>query len=186
MKILIAVTGPHNERTRAVVKILLDELALMHINMKQPLIDFAAECMNVDVHHLEHHVPLHHVIPELRETVGEVQARIKRVLCAEDKDYFVKFAEKQINKNKSLAIANIFNGNIVSNICTESEAEWARKNKAFFIHVRDSDATTPEDIIKHHQQDRVILTSRKWPRDGENLDWILRAIWNHFGIKKAA
>ncbi|MES2181576.1 MAG: hypothetical protein V4493_05710 [Pseudomonadota bacterium] len=178
MKPLIAITGPHSIRTRDVVKTLLTALKLLHINIRQPIVDFTADCVNVDPYHLDHHVPLHQYFSECGVTLREMQKTIHHYLCLANKNYLTDFAKKEMDKNNFLFLHGAC-GFIVSNITTETEAAWVRKNNGLLIHVSEHGFLANELSLKKQPGDEEIITCRESPPDVQNLAGVINRISQH-------
>jgi hypothetical protein len=178
MKPMIAVAGPHSTRTREVIKTLLVALKLLHINIRQPIVDFTADCVNVDPHHLDHHVPLHQYFPDGGFTLREMQKTIYGYLCLANKNYFTDFVEREMEKNNFL-FSHGANGFIVSNITTETEAAWVRKNNGLLIHISERDFLSNDADLKKQPGDEQITTCRESPPNEANLERIINRLSRH-------
>lgn len=185
MQILLAVAGPNNASTRGVVKTLVDSLGVMHINMRQPIINVVADCLGVDSHQLYNHIPLHKFIPEHNQNVGQLQSMLEHFLCKANKRYLIEKAKSQIESSTILLATGIFNGHIISNITSEAEAEWARTIGAILIHVHDQYSLCAPVVIAEQPSDLLVYTGHSVPASEQNLAEIIHSISQHFQRKNA-
>lgn len=180
VKILLGITGPHSARTRDTVKTLLIALHLGHINMRHPMVQFTAECLGLEPHYMEHHVPLHHYYPSVKQTLGEMQKTLEHFLCMTNKNYLIEKVAKEIAVTNLAFKGSLHNGHIVSNLTNELEAEWIRKNGGLVIHVRDRDTELQAAPLLQFPTDEVIITSRDVAPNEKNLDGMIKKIFHHF------
>lgn len=180
VKILLGITGPHSSRTRDTVNTLLIALELAHINMRHPMVEFTAECLGLEPHYVEHHVPLHHYYPSVKQSLGEMQKTLEHFLCMTNKNYLIEKAAKEIALNNIAFKGTLNKGHIVSNLTNEREAEWIRKNGGIVIHVRDRDTDLHTVPLLEFPTDEVIITCRAIPPDEKNLRGMIKKIFQHF------
>lgn len=184
MKIAVGITGPHNSITRDAIKTLLNELKLLHINLRQPIVDFCASCLNVDPHELDNHTPLHTHYHELKMNLHEMQHTIETFLCLENKNHLMDTAAARINKTTKILGGHQPNY-IISNITNEREAAWVRSNGGVIVHVRPLGLFNKEELIEQ-SGDEVINPSRNTPANAENLRELVQRIASHHNIITAA
>lgn len=184
-KMLIAIANNENNlQARSATRYLVDALNLCHTNIEQQVIDAAAAALRLSPH--EFTVALDHFkkIPVLNINAIELKQKIRASLCAQN-PYFLIDSLHEFLQQKNPYIKKLFNGNIISGISNNTEADYIRSQGGLVLHIENSHSNI-ESPIAHKNNDLAIHTSNQEPLCVLTLQAFAKAIAAHFEESAAA
>lgn len=165
MKILLGLTGIDSVQSRNVRRSLVDSLNVLHVNIKQPVIDMVAMLLRISAHEFEHHFDKNVTLKKFNAPASSIFAKVEAAVCSGNKNALIEEALTAMERHD--AIADMMAGTLISGINTDDEAHWLRHRGGQIIHIIDQD--TPQlACITHHPSDFTIYINRNVKSD-ENL-----------------
>lgn len=183
-KILIGVaTNNCNNHTRNAIRYLCETMNIKHINIQQQVIDAAAAILRVSAYELQVNTEQLKPIPLIKLSTKELMVKIRSLLCEKNPYFFVDHLDAELNRRTETMMQKLFNGDIVSGIQTEEEADYIRSNGGIILHIIDNNSIekTAFSILDN---DPVILTTNSTPPPENTLQKIAMSLMRHFNQQK--
>lgn len=145
-KILVGVSAPRKSRSREVINTLAKELDLAHINMRQPVVDMVAALTGMhptELNSMSDAAILHgNGVFGLGMNIVDLELSLSRHLLQIKRDFFITRAQAELNQVKQFNTEfghahTLFNGQVISSVSTELEAQWIRSQGGLMLHVLD-------------------------------------------------
>lgn len=188
MKILIGISSPRNALTQAAIAILTSLLNLKHINMRQPMVNMLAGLLGRQSSEIQFDIPSETKIKGLSTTLAELEVMLAFNLRTLNANYFIEQAKTHIELANSGINLQLFDGQIITGISTELEAQWIRDQGGLMVHIYDY---TPQNLAKfdalnEKQNDLVIMTSNQCPITESNVYKTVEDIRSLFTTQREA
>lgn len=78
------------------------------------------------------------IVPDIGKTKRQFMCDMGDLLLAENPHFLINSMDARIQKNRDTLWSN--NGECITDVRTENEADWVRKNNGFIIHIRNPNA----------------------------------------------
>lgn len=161
--LLIGISAPINNASRDAVGVLTEEFNVEHFNLRQPVIDMVAALTKMHPTHQEFCCEHHEVIDDLGMSIAELELMIALNLRTANPLFFVERLQRQIQKSMHGMHNELFNGNIVSGIKSEAEAQWIRDQGGLVVHLYQYDNTVDFHALSEKDCDLVFDISSTNP-----------------------
>lgn len=134
-KQLIGISSPNNNSARGAIAVIAEEFSLEHFSMRQPVINMLASLTNE--HPTHHHFcnARNQIIQGLGSTVAETEAVLSFSLRTINPSFFIERMKVAQALSRRGMNNELFNGDIISGIKTEPEADWIRQQGGIVIHL---------------------------------------------------
>lgn len=162
-KLLIGISAPVNQATRDAISVFTEEFNLEHINLRQPVINMVAALTNMHPTQQEFCCAPHQKIDDLGISIAELELSIAFSLRVFNGRFFIERAQAAITKSAQGMHNELFNGNLISGIKTEVEAQWIRNQGGIVVHLYQYDNTADFHALNELDSDLVFNISSKNP-----------------------
>jgi hypothetical protein len=188
MKKLIGISAPRNQLSQAAITIMASILNLKHINMRQPMINMLAALQGTDPAILQFDTAPETTAQGLNISLADLELTLAFNLRTLNPAYFIEHAKNQLQIANTGLHSKLFDGQIITGITTELEAQWLRDQGCLVIHIYDY---SPQNLIKFHglnekDQDLVLVTSNTVPIAESNVYSIIETVRQRFSYQKEA
>jgi hypothetical protein len=179
-KILIGVASNHcSNHTRNAIRYLCEIMNIKHINIEQQVIDAVAAILRVSAYELQVNIEQLKPIPLINYSAKELMIKIRAMLCEKNQYFFIDQLDGELNSRNETMMQKLFNGEIVSGIQTEEEADYIRSNGGILLHIIDNNS------IEQHafgiaDSEPVILTINSTPSTENQLHEIAMSLMRKF------
>lgn len=148
-KLLLGVSAPEqSNHGRNAIRYLVERLNARHSNIEQLVIDAAATVLRISSHEFEVYIEPHKTLPLLNINAVELKQKIRAALCSQNPYFLIDSLNQCLHKAKSQAIDHIFNGNIVSGITTNVEADYIRSHDGLMLHIVHANSLAQSAVLQ--------------------------------------
>lgn len=134
-KILIGVSAPNNETTKAAIAQLSEVFTLNHLNMRQPMINMIAALTEIDKTAQEFYCPQDYIIDHLGISIEQLEISLSLTLRTFKRDFYINHCADALAHARHGYLGQLFSGQIISGIKTELEAQWIREQGGQMVHI---------------------------------------------------
>jgi hypothetical protein len=179
-KLLLGVSAPeHSTHARNAIRYLVERLNARHSNIEQLVIDAAATVLRVSSHEFEIYIEPHKTLPLLNINSVELKQKIRAALCSQNPYFLIDSLNQCIHKAKNHSIDHLFNGNIISGITTNVEADYIRSHQGLMLHIVHANSLA-ESAVLQMGQDLVVYLHNNEPLQEPTLQAYAMAIADRF------
>lgn len=134
-RILLGVSHPRfSIEARNVIRFFVDHLNLRHQNIEQPIADAVAALLRISPHELAVETNSRKPVQVFDKTAADLFADFKGAALSENSQALLVL--HLLNESElPEAMRASFNGEIISGITNEAEADWIRDNGGLMLHI---------------------------------------------------
>lgn len=184
-KLLIGVSAPNNYAARTAIATIAEEFCVEHISMRQPVINMIATLTAMDPVHQEFACSPHAIVEGLGVSIGELEIALSFNLRTIKTDFFIERTKETIGVSNSGLNGELFNGQLISGIRTELEAQWVRDQGGVMIHLYHYDNAAEFHALNEMDGDLVAVIGSDSPTKN-NMAATLAALQARITINKKA
>jgi hypothetical protein len=157
-KILLGITAPeHSIHARNAIRYLIERLNARNINIEQQVIDAAAIALRISAHEFEVFIEPQKTLPLLNINAVELKQKIRAALCSQNPFFLIDSLNQYLTESHSKAISKIFNGDVVSGITTNAEADYIRSCGGLILHIVHANSIVESPVFQHSNDIAIFL-----------------------------
>lgn len=157
MQTLIGISAPNTQRTRAIIHLLREQLQLLHICMRQPVVKALAALLEIEPHDLVRHTEPHRHYKRWGKNLAELEESLSQLVHQGNPLCFTDYTEHQMKKNADNIKPQLFSGYLITAIGTEAEAAWLRQQGGTLLHIYDYTLAYYGNYLDEHDTDHSIV-----------------------------
>ena len=146
MKMLLGLTGTNSVQGRNVRRALVDSLNVMHVNIKQPVIDMMASLFRITPHEYEHHFEKTKTITQFNQPANNMFRGVEASICAGNKNTLIDLCINAMARQDS--ISDRTEGTLISGINNDTEANFVRSRGGQIIHLINQDHLELAELVR--------------------------------------
>lgn len=167
-KYLLAIVCNSAMQSRNVTRLLCNFLDVEHRSMQAPIID-AIHCFTgIDRAAIAMDNKPFEILPVVNSTMGNLKARVNWALTQNNPSFLVDSFEYWLNNPEEKKNHDIFKGVAVTDIGSDFQADYFRKNKGLVIHILLENSHLPHPS-KPQKADLVITLKNSEPAESNYI-----------------
>lgn len=174
-KYLIAVVCNSSVQSRNVSRLLCNFLNVEHRSMLAPVIDAIHVATGMEKNRIAQDNTPFEIVPIVESTINNLKNRFLWALTTCNPSYLVDSFDKWLNDPDEKKNRDIFTGVAVTDISSDHQADYFRKNKGLVIHIMQ-EGNQLSHPSKPRDQDFVITLNNSDPVDREAVFEIAQRI----------
>lgn len=154
-KYLLAIVCNSQTHARNATRLMCNFLDTEHRSMQAPVIDAIHAATGIDKHTIMMDANPFELYPLVNSTMGNLKTRVQWAFTQNNPAFLVAALDQWLNSPEEKANHNIFTGVAITDISSDFQADYFRKNKGIVIHILLANSHLPHPA-KPQKGDLVI------------------------------